>query len=42
MLHNALQRLKAVGAQHVTIVIGYHTDLIQYAFGRRLGELIIE
>ncbi|UVO30487.1 phosphocholine cytidylyltransferase family protein [Bradyrhizobium arachidis] len=41
ILHNALRNLEAVGVEEVTIVVGYRKDAIQYACGRRFGELKI-
>lgn len=39
ILHNALRTLAAVGVAEVTIVVGYRKDAIQYACGRRFGDL---
>lgn len=41
ILHNALRTLEAVGVAEVTIVVGYRKDAIQYACGRRFGDLAI-
>lgn len=41
ILHNALRNLETVGVEEVTIVVGYRKDAIQYACGRRFGNLEI-
>ncbi|ANP91210.1 phosphocholine cytidylyltransferase family protein [Rhizobium beringeri] len=41
ILHNALRNLEEVGVEEVTIVVGYRKDAIQYACGKRFGQLEI-
>ncbi|WP_026622550.1 NDP-sugar pyrophosphorylase family protein (plasmid) [Ensifer sp. WSM1721] len=41
ILHNALRNLEALGVDHVTIVVGYRKDAIQYSCGSRFGNIAI-
>lgn len=41
ILHNALHNLEALGVVHVTIVVGYRKDAIQYSCGNRFGNIHI-